>query len=316
MHSPRPLARITTLAMGLAAASAGLLLGASPASATSTAEGGTAWVRATHLVPGLGTMSIGLTPFAGAATDDEPDASGDVPVAPVEGGARQVAPAAQYGKASEYRQVPAGLYTVTVRPAGAGADTPPVLSGTLDAKADQAYTLAALGTKADATIRALQDDLRPPTAGSAKVRLMPAASNAQQVTVTAAGGPTLAEQAVFGRPTGYAEVPAGTWKLTAQGSGGAQNASLTADVSVTAGDVYTLLVLDKPGGGLALTPLLDAAGMGSMPVAGVQTGAGGAALSGTSSQLGAAPLAVVLLAAVGGLLLTGARARRTVRTRS
>lgn len=313
MHSPQPLARLTALAMGVVAASAGLLLGASPASA---ADGGTAWVRATHLVPELGTMTIGLTPFAGAG-GAQPDASDDTPVAPLEGGARQVAPAASYGKASEYRQVPVGLYTVTVRPAGAAAGTPPLLSGTLDAKADQAYTLAALGTKAQATIRALQDDLRPPTSGSAKVRLMPAASNAQKVTVTAVGGPTLADQAVFGRPTGYAEVPAGTWKLTAKGTGGAQAADLTADVSVLAGDVYTLLVLDKPGGGLALTPLLDAAGMGSMPMAGVQTGAGGTAPAAASATQGVAPLtALLVVAGLAGLLLTGVQARRAVRVRS
>lgn len=308
MHRPRTRSPITALLLG-AIAVVTALLGAAPASA---ADAGTAWVRAAHLVPGLGTMSISLTPFAGAhaGTASKPG----VPAAPEVDGMRAVQPAATYGRASEYRQIPVGLYTITVRPAGAAAGAPALVTGTLDAKADQAYTLAALGTTRTPRVQALSDDLRPPTDGGAKVRLLPAASSAAKVTVAASGGPTLAQGAVFGAPTGYAEVPAGAWTLTATGTGGNRGASSTsvsssATVRLTGGDVYTLLVLDKPGGGLTLTPLLDAAGMGAMPTAGVQTGAGGTAPQPVS---GAVPGLLVVSIGLLGLAATGARRRAVI----
>jgi len=302
-HRPAFGASLAAALMALAAV--GALLGAAPASA---APGrGTAWVRAAHLVPGLGTMAIGLTPFAGAAagTASRPG----VAPAPTVDGMRAVAPAATYGRASEYRQVPVGLYTVTVRPAGASASSPALITGTFEAKADQAYTLAALGTMSSPRVQALADDLRPPTDGAAKVRLLPAASSVATVTVAAVNGPTLATRATFGRPTGYAEVPAGPWTLTATGTGDRRGASQgtttsSASVRLTGGDVYTLLVLDKPSGGLALTPLLDAAGMSAMPTAGVQTGGGGTAPAGPGALPG------LLLAACGLLVLAGSSVRR------
>ncbi len=290
---PRRLA--TLLALVIAATAALLGVGAAPASAA----GPTAWVRAAHLVPGLGIMAIGLTPFGGSSGDQTSE--GTVPAAPLEDGMRLIAPSAAYGQAGRYLQVPVGRYTVSIRPVGAAKGSAPILTGTFDAKGDQAYTLAALGSKAAPRIQALIDDLRPPTRGVAKVRLLPAASGVGAVTVTAAGGPTLAQDALFGRATGYAEVPAGTWRLTAMGVG---TATESATVSVAAGDVYTLLVLNAPGGGLTLRPLVDAQGMAAAPAAGVQTGGGGAAPHGAGLTLG------LLVACAGALVLVASAVRR------
>lgn len=287
----------TLLVLAVASATALLGLGAAPASA---AGSGTAWVRAAHLVPGLGIMTIGLTPFGGPGGTTT---GGGAPAAPLQDGMRVIAPSAAYGQAGEYLQVPVGRYTVSIRPVGAAKGSAPLLTGTFDAEADQAYTLAALGSKTSPRIQPLVDDLRPPTRGVAKVRLLPAASGVGAVTVTAAGGPTLAQDALFGRPTGYAEVPAGTWRLTATGVG---TATESATVSVAAGDVYTLLVLNAPGGGLTLQPLVDAAGMAAAPVAGVQTGAGGTAGYGAGPALG-------LLVATAGVLVLVATTRRPTR---
>lgn len=307
MYRSRRRPRGTVLIIA-AVAAVTALLGMAPASAADTS--GAAWVRAAHLVPGLGTMTVSLTPFAGtkAGAANTPG----VPAAPLVNGMRVVQPAATYGRASEYRQIPVGLYTIAVRPAGAAASSPPLLTGTLDAKANQAYTLAALGTTKSPRVTVLPDDLRPPAGGRAKVRLLSAASSAGKVTVTAAGGPTLAQGATFGQPTGYAEVPAGAWTLTATGTGSTRGASTTSvtsstTVRLTGGDVYTLLVLDKPGSGLTLSPVLDAAGMRAMPSAGVQTGAGGTAAAPSSGVLPG-----LLVASIGLLALAGASAwRRT-----
>jgi hypothetical protein len=70
-------------------------------------------------------------------------------------------------------------------------------------------------------------------------------------------------------------------------------------VQVQAGSVYSVLVLDRPGGGLRVQTALDAASPGVVPSGGVEAGAGGTAPSGGASL-------PVLLTAVGGSLAAGA----------
>ncbi|MGG5258347.1 DUF4397 domain-containing protein [Phycicoccus avicenniae] len=311
-RTPRVLAVLTTavaLALGAFAPSA------SAAASAPTADGmATAWVRAAHLVPGMGEMTISLVPFAGEAVGDVTKPG--VPEADKDGATRVVEPAAGYGTAGEYRQVPQGLYTVTVRPAGAAVDAPPVLTGTVDAKADQAYTLAAVGSKASPRIQVLSDDLRPPKAGTASVRLLPAATRASAVSVAAKNGPTVADDAMFGRPTGYAAVPDGRWTLdvsTTATSGGRsmQGMSTTGTVDLASGGVYTLLVLDSASGnGVTLKAVVDAQGVPTAPKDGVQTGGGGLATRPVDPRLvGGLGLAA---AGASALLVLTARRRLTL----
>lgn len=294
----------------------GLLAMATGASAAPDG-GATAWVRSAHLVPGLGTMRITLTPFAGTASGAA--TTPGAPVAPLRDGMRVVQPAAQYGQAGEYRQIPPGLYTIQVQPVDAAPGSTPLLTGTLDAKGSQAYTLAALGSKTSPRVQVIADDLRPPAAGKAKVRLLAASTNAQRVTVTAANGPTLAENAEFGQPTGYAAVPAGTWSLKVFGSSPSRGSAMsttstTGTVTLNGGSVYTVLVLDQASSrGLRLVALPDAVGMAAMPAKGVQTGAGGTAPPVATSWT-TNPAAGLSLAGAGALtVLVLALQRRTRR---
>ncbi len=124
--SRRGAALRTVLAAGVT-----LLLGAlaaGPATAAAVAvpaavPKAVVWVRAAHLVPEVGTMTIRLVPFAGSALSDVP--SSGVPEAQADGTTRVLEPAVGYGGVGEYRQIPAGLYAVTVRPVGASTDTAP-----------------------------------------------------------------------------------------------------------------------------------------------------------------------------------------------
>jgi hypothetical protein len=70
-------------------------------------------------------------------------------------------------------------------------------------------------------------------------------------------------------------------------------------VQVRAGSVHSVLVLDRPGGGLTVQTVLDAAGPGVVPTGGVEAGAGGAAAT-------PEPSLPVGVAAVGGALAAGA----------
>jgi hypothetical protein len=84
--------------------------------------------------------------------------------------------------------------------------------------------------------------------------------------------------------------------------------------------VYSVIVLNAPGGGLAVQAALDAASPGVVPVGGVDTGAGGtaAAVAGTPglvalAALGVAALGTAVLLATGRTRLPQhAAARRPV----
>ncbi|PRY15975.1 DUF4397 domain-containing protein [Kineococcus rhizosphaerae] len=269
-----------------------LLVSLSCARPASAAVPGDAWVRAAHLVPGLGAMEVTARPAAG----------GDPVV---------LAASAAYGDVAPYQRLTPGDYTVELRPAGAALTTTPVLSSTFSATSGAAYTLAGLGSLQSPRLATLQDDLTPPAPGTVSVRLLPAASSAAAVTVQAANGPVLAQDAVFGQPTRYASVPAGKWTLQASAEG---LAAASTDVDLTAGGIYTLAVVDRDGG-LGVQVVTDAAGAATMPVGGAQTGGGGTASGGVGSTSWvpgrevAAGLAAFLV--VGGLGLL-ARRRATV----
>ncbi|NAZ81078.1 DUF4397 domain-containing protein [Kineococcus sp. R8] len=254
---------------------------------------GDAWVRAGHLIPGLEAMDITATPAGGGAPVD-------------------LARGAGYGDVAAYQRLAPGSYTAEVRPAGAAATTAPVLSSTFTAAAGKAYTLAGLGSLQAPRLASLEDDLTPPAAGQVRVRVLPAASAAPAVTVTARGGPVIADGAAFGQPTGYASVPAGSWVLETAAPG---LPAATATVDLAAGGVYTLVVVDADGA-LGVRAVTDAAGAAAMPVGGAQTGGGGTAPAATTSSTSPATTGSVLAGGVALLLAAAVLGRRRVRSRA
>jgi hypothetical protein len=274
------------------------------------------------LVAGL--CALGL-PSAGAVPDPasstgllrlvhlSPDTpSVDAAIDPVSGPDVGVAlPAVGYGDVSPYSRLPAGTYTVGVRAAGADPADPPVLATTVTVAAGSATTVAAVGTFADLRFDVLTDDLTLPLAGASRVRVVNAAAAAPALDL-GLGDRTLAAGLQFGDSTGYVDAPGGSATLTVTTGSGAPTQPVTLD----AGSVYTLLVLDRGDGGLTVTPALDAASPGVVPVGGVEAGAGGTA--GAPLPAGRLLLAVLAVAA---LLLTlrvrlsrsGRRTRRAAR---
>ncbi|MEU2351223.1 DUF4397 domain-containing protein [Modestobacter sp. NPDC049651] len=267
------MARLTRGAL-LAVLCAGLAaLGLSPAAAAPSDD--TGLVRMMHLSPD--------TPSVDAYIDSVSDP--DVGV---------VLPAVSYGDVSAYRSVPAGTYTVSARAAGADPQSPPVLASTVTVAAGTATTVAGVGRFAELGFAVLPDDLTPPPAGQTRVRVVNAAAGTPSLDLSLDGGTRLAGGLAFAKTTDYVDVPGGASTLTV--GGGAQLPVQLAD-----GSVYTLLVLDRDGGGLAVEPALDAASPGVVPVGGVETGAGGTAPAG--APVGRIAL-VVLTVAVLGLALT------------
>jgi hypothetical protein len=228
-----------------------IVLGATAVPAS--AAGDVGYVRLAHLSP------------------DTPNV--DVYLSAVGGGAPKVFPGVGYGTVSSYLSVPTGTYAVAMRLQGAPATDPPVLTTDVTVAAGKAYLVAGVGKHADLGLKVIEDDLSPPPAGKAKVRVVQASVRAPVLDLAIQGGPTIATGVAFATTTGYYTVDPGRWTLDVQGTNGGPAGTLS--TRLRAGGVYSLLVLDAKTGGLTTQLRLDAAGPGSMPGGGVATGAGG-----------------------------------------
>ncbi|MEU4241520.1 DUF4397 domain-containing protein [Actinoplanes sp. NPDC026619] len=213
-----------------------------------------------------------------------------------------------YGAMSAYLRLPAGNYQVAMRKAGAAASTKPVLTTDVDVATGGAYTVAGVGRFADLGLRVLNDDLKLPDPGKAKVRVIQASVKAPVLDVAGQTGSKIADQVQFATTTAYREVNPGKWSVQVVPTGGGKTSVLPCTLG--AGSVYSLIVLDDKAGGLKPELHVDAERQGTVPLGGVATGDGG---SQSGSRI---PMALLLagLAAIlsGGLVIVLRRRLRVV----
>jgi len=268
------LAKVTTLLGGTAV----LVAAASPAASAATVAGQDGWVRIAHLSPAAPAMDIYLYPFGNPG---HPVVLRDV----------------SYGNVSAYLPVSPGQYTVAMRGFGAPASSHPALQTSFTVGAGTAYTVGALGPDPGLRVEILQDQMAAAT-GRALVRVIQASLKENQVTVSLGSG-VLTQKLQFGAATTYTAVPAGqrTVQLTAPG------AQTSTPVTLTAGTIHTIVVLDGTAG-LKVDDLTDAVGSQLAPKGGAAAGFGGTAAHGPAS---AAPW--LLTIAFGALLTTAGLAR-------
>src|SRR5271165_7226054 len=217
----------------LLAASA-LLLGI-PAAATASAASattGTGWIRLAHLSPNTPAVDVYLYSFGNPK-------------------AEIVLHHVSYGTVSPFEQVAAGDYTVAMRAAGARPRSKPVLSTAVNIVAGHAYTVAGVGPASGLRLEVIPDELTTPP-GKALVRIIQASMQEDTVTVTA-GSTKLASNLKFASVTSFVTVNPGTWSVRAVGS----TESVTQSITLAAGTIHTIVVLDEPGR-LVLDDLLDA----------------------------------------------------------
>ena len=243
---------------------------AAPA-ASAAAAAATAWVRCANLSPGNPAVDIYLLAFGNS-------------------GHPIVLRHVSYGDVSSYMAVSAGQYSVAMRPVGAPASSPPVVSTSFMVSAGTNYTVASLGPAAARRIEVLRDQMAAPK-GSALLRVIQASLKQDQVTVSY-GGVVLAQQLAFGAVTSYMSVQPGTQSVTFSASG--QQTAMS--VTLAAGSVHTIVVLDSASG-FKVDSLTDAAGSADAPTGGAATGFGGTA---PRPAPGSAPWLATLAA---GLLL-------------
>ena len=144
-----------------------------------------------------------------------------------------------YTTVSSYLSLPAGTQQVTVY--AAGDTSSPVIDVPVELAAGGAYTIAAVGLVTDGSITAqvYQDDLRAPSAGNAKLRVIHASPDAGPVDVVPRGGEPLVTDLAFPDDTPYAEVPAGTYTLDVNAAGTDQTVLTVPDAALASGGVYS-----------------------------------------------------------------------------
>ncbi len=248
MRLRRCFARLAAIITLLGSAVACLAASSPAASAAATNDG---WVRCANLSPGTPAVDIYLYAFGNP-------------------GHPTILRHADYGNVSSYMAVSAGEYTVAMRPVGAAASSPPVVSTNFMVSAGSAYTVASIGSSAARRTLVLTDQMAAPK-GQALVRVIQASVKQAQVTVDD-GNDVLAQQLTFGSATSYMAVPPGTQTVQFIASGEKTSMSVT----LAGGSVHTIVVLDGSSG-LKVDILTDAAGSQVAPTGGAATGLGGTA---------------------------------------
>jgi hypothetical protein len=244
------------------------------------------YVRLAHLSPDTPRVDVYLSSPSGAVEEQRFDGVG-------------------YGDVSRYNLLPTGTYAIAMRAAGSAPSIAPVITAQVTVAAGKAYTVAGVGRFADLGLRVIDDDLALPPGGKAKVRIIQASVRAPVLGVSTAAGQSIASDVAFASTTPYKLVNPGYWTVNLQPAGGGQPSTLQANCK--SGNVYSLIVVDAPGGGLKAELRADALREGGIPIGGVDTGAGGTAPRDSRS---AALLASALLALCCAGVLVATRLRR------
>ena len=275
-RTPSALGRLGVAGLaGLAVALAGGLA-AGPAGASAATP---SYVRLAHLSPDTPNVDVYMTSYTRPQW-------------------KLVIKGVGYGAVSKYQRVQPDRYAVSMRAAGAPESSPPVLSTNVNASSGKAFTVAGVGPYKDLGLAVIEDDLSLPAKDQVRVRVLQGSARAKTVAVQAVDGPAVTTGIAFAETTPYAAVPAGKWTLQVASTDQAE-LKATAAVTLSSGDVYSVVVLDAADGGLTLATHTDAVSAAVTPTGSVETGGGGTAGDGLPGwlPLGAGGLGALLLAA-------------------
>jgi hypothetical protein len=164
-----------------------------------------------------------------------------------------------YRAASGFLEVDAGTRRLRVNATGT---TTTVIDANVPLVAGASYTVLATGLLAGIQPVVAQDNLTDPAAGQVKLRVIHAAPAAAGVDVyaTAPGADINAATPVltnvgFRAVSDYLSVPAGTYQLRVTPTG-TKTVAIDATVTLTAGQIRTVVATDAPGGGAPLAPVV------------------------------------------------------------
>lgn len=256
-----------------------LMLLAALAPASMAAAGNSGYLRLAHLSPDTPSVDVYVTSVS------DPSQS-------------LMIPGVGYGAVSGYRSMTPGIYSVTMRPAGAPKSSPPVISTTIHIGQGTAHTVAGVGSFAHLGLQVLTDDLSLPPHGQSRLRIVQASADQPRLDIALDRGRTMEQNVSFATTTPYSLVDAGSHTIQVTGTGGKTQ---QLHVSLRPGAVYSVLVLDGKSG-LTVSAHLDAASTGVVPTGGINTGAGGTAGTPLTVPIAAVAAGLALLALAGAAL--------------
>ncbi|MDD7966761.1 class F sortase [Actinomycetospora lemnae] len=180
-----------------------------------------------------------------------------------------VAPDVGYRGTSPYLTEPAGTYTLTARPAGAPATSPPAVQVSVEVPAGTAQTAAFVDstTSGAPELQVLDDQTAPAAPGSAQVRVVQGATGVGALDVDLTGGPPLARDLFYGSTTPYTTVPTRDWEVDIRSRLGSTNRTT---VTLPDTGVTTLFVGREPDGQIVVQPVPDAATAAAVPGPGTE----------------------------------------------
>ncbi len=230
-----------------------------PTTSTPTPTSSQGWIRFGHFASDNGPVTVRL---------DDTTISTD----------------ATFETVTPYHAVTPGAHTLTVATSN-GTET----STTVTVAGGGAVTVSAVQGGSGLVLRWFADDLSPPPAGQAKVRLIDTTISlpearaqfvATSIDPNALQGATsnpnvvVTDTTTFPQASPYIPIPAGLYRVNILGNTG--NGVVSGkNWTVNAGSVVSLVVLHAPTGA-TLEVLADAAGAAAAPVGGMATGFGGA----------------------------------------
>ena len=143
----------------------------------------------------------------------------------------------EFGEIRDYESLPAGEYNVKVVPSGLTA--PVVIEADLNLFYNRDYTVVAVNFLDAIDAVVLEDDNRPVSVNSARVRFFHGSPDAPAVDIAVTGGPVLFADVEFTEAGNYVTVPAGTYDLEVRLAGTDTVVLPLPGIPLDGGTVYT-----------------------------------------------------------------------------
>ena len=159
-----------------------------------------------------------------------------------------------YSTTTDYQALAPGQHRVQIAPAGKSADAS-VIDINVDLTRGKPYTVLALGKLTNIKAQLLPDTSKAPPAGTARVRIIHAATDIGTVDIYPSGStiPVLTDQ-YFGSAD-YINIPAGTYTFDATPAGSSKIVLTSQQLKFEPGWVYSLVITQPDS---AATPIVRA----------------------------------------------------------
>lgn len=159
---------------------------------------------------------------------------------------------------SAYKQLPAERHDLKLMASDAKGGAP-LATNSEGLTAGKHYTVVAYMDKSgQAKLDPIADDLTPPTAGQAKVRVINLAPGAEKIDLYAGGDKDpLISGATLDSATSFKDVNPAEAQLTIRQGMSKRNSAPVKDLKLEAGKLYTILVFADKGGKLKVKSVED-----------------------------------------------------------